>query len=156
MTGKDWTGRLAFFSAGVLASVVALVAAPTFVTSGSVNAVQSELRFVHADQAAQSSSVFDTTYLHLSRNESDVGPIASELERGDRITVGDRDGLKSVLEVIGLRKVALALGDDKKTKLTVVLARDVERPDRRPVRLIFESGELAGASGGQTIKPRAL
>lgn len=156
MTGRVWIGRLAFFAAGIVASVGAFLAAPTAITSGPVAAVQTEIRFVHADQAAHTSGALDHSYLHLSRADPGVDLTRSELATGDRITVGDVDGLKTVLEVIDVRKTALALDEAKKTKLTVVLARDVERPERHPVRFIFETGRLKGNSAHEVIEPQAL
>ena len=92
---------------------------------------------------------FDRKHVRASSAEFDaVGVLSRSFAVGDRITVGDGNGLKRVLVVAKVTRRALGLDADKSTPLPIAIieARDVDRPEAAPVRLIIEEAPAASTS----------
>lgn len=156
---SDWIKGMMAGAVVTIAAAATVTAVPEVVSQDSASSVQRELRHIHLDQADSSGSPIEKRYLKLSSVGAETGQISS-LDVGDRITVGGKAGLKSVLEIVSVKTTSVhfpSAGQTAPSTIKIVMARDVEVPHRDPIRLIFDLGTQPGESVEKlTLQPRAL
>jgi hypothetical protein len=159
MLKSDWIKGTLAGGGFMFLAMAALTAGPEFVSQRTAASIQQELRHIHLDQTATDSQNIDQSHLKLSSLSDGTDLLTDDLAVGDRLTIGGRDGVKSVLEIVSVKTASVQLpsnGAPVPSILKVVMARDVEVADRPLIRLIFDAGTQKSEPVKTLERPQSL
>lgn len=129
-------------SASVGALAMVLTGARLTPLSGGANQPVPAKRKILADESQSTApKAFSRDHVRYSSTVLGAGPISSDIQVGDRLTIGGADGLKRVLRIVSIKQHNLYAGpkgNRRPIPFLVVTAVDVDRPNAKPIRFIVE------------------